>query len=296
MQNLTVHLGSVTPLSSRAGPRVPALSSAPAGRPAPPVSDTAVRHCAAAHPSAPSLPALSGRHARARRTSPTSAALETLPDDVRRSGPSPTAPPRRVAPPRPGPPTFSLLFPSVALPPSRSLPAHAALLVPPSPLLSDSFSRVPELPHRSSHLDRRLRPPAAPYPSWIPAEHRRRPPLPGELLPELPIPEISSKSLTPSPLLSCRTSSPPSATTGAPSPPTNVVARRRLYRLTVDPPFRCAPALSSFSDTFSVNPRGLRQHLAAVELPLSRRRGRRHAVPRALQQAAQAGWPAGLGC
>jgi hypothetical protein len=65
MQNLTVHLGSATPLSSRAGPRVPVLSSTPADRPAPPVSDTATRHCAAAHPSAPSLPALSGRHTRA---------------------------------------------------------------------------------------------------------------------------------------------------------------------------------------------------------------------------------------
>jgi hypothetical protein len=55
MQNLTVHLGSATPLSSRAGPRMPALSTAPADRPAPPVSGIAVWHYAAAHPSDASL-------------------------------------------------------------------------------------------------------------------------------------------------------------------------------------------------------------------------------------------------
>jgi hypothetical protein len=65
MQNLTVHLGSATLLSSRAGPRALVLSTAPADRAAPPVSGTATRHCAAAHLSALSLPALSGRHARA---------------------------------------------------------------------------------------------------------------------------------------------------------------------------------------------------------------------------------------
>jgi hypothetical protein len=34
----------------------------------------------------------------------------------------------------------------------------------------------------------------------------------------------------------------------------NVAARRRLHRLTVDPPFRCAPALSSLPGTFPVTP------------------------------------------
>jgi hypothetical protein len=91
------------PFSSRAGPRAPALSSAPADRPAPPVSDTAARHCAAAHSPGASLLALSGRHARARRTSSACATLRPLSGDDRRSGPGPTAPPRRVAPPRPGP-------------------------------------------------------------------------------------------------------------------------------------------------------------------------------------------------
>jgi hypothetical protein len=70
----------------------------------------------------------------------------------------------------------------------------------------------------------------------------------------LPIPDISCKSLTLSPLSSCRTSSHPLATTGAPSPLMNVVARRCLHCLTVDPPFPCAPALSSLPGTFPVTP------------------------------------------
>jgi hypothetical protein len=135
---------------------------------------------------------------------------------------------------------------------ARSLLARRLVL--PSPLLSDPSSRALELPHRSSQPDRCLRPPAAPSPLRIPAEHHRRPPLPGELLPELPIPEISCESLTPSPLPRCRTSSPPPATTGAPTPPTNAAARRRWHRLTVDPPFRCTPALSSLPGTFPVTP------------------------------------------
>jgi hypothetical protein len=111
MQNLTIHLGSATPLYPRAGPRASALSTTPTDRMAPPVSGTAARHCAAAHLSALSLPALSDQHARARRTSPVSAALGPLPGDACRSGPGPTAPTRRVAPPRPRPPTFFPLSP-----------------------------------------------------------------------------------------------------------------------------------------------------------------------------------------
>jgi hypothetical protein len=65
MQNLTVHLGSATPLSSRAGPRAPALSTTPIDRPAPLVSGTTARHCVVAHPSGASLPR-SVRPARAR--------------------------------------------------------------------------------------------------------------------------------------------------------------------------------------------------------------------------------------
>jgi hypothetical protein len=156
-------------------------------------------------------------------------------------------------PPCPGPPLFPSSFPSAALPPSRSLPTRAAPLVLPSPaplrlLLSARAS--PPLPATGPL------PPAtgSPLSSRIPAEHRHRPPLPGELLPELPIAEISCKSLTPSPLPSYRTSSPPPATTGARSPPTNAAARCRMHRLTVDPPFRCAPVLSSLPGTFPVTP------------------------------------------
>jgi hypothetical protein len=161
MQNLTIHLGSATPLSSRAGPRAPA----PADKPAPPVSGTTAQHCVAAHPSAPSLPALSGRHARAthvaRERRARAAAGQRLPVGARPHG---TPAPCGTPPPRLGPPPFPSSFPSAALPTSRSLPARAAPLVPPSLLLSDPSSQVPELPHRSPHLDRRLRPPAAPLP------------------------------------------------------------------------------------------------------------------------------------
>jgi hypothetical protein len=255
MQNLTVHLGSTNPLSSRAGPRAPTLSTVPDDRPAPPVSDTTARHCAAAHPLGASLPALSGRHARVRRMSSVSAALRPLSSDDRWSGPGPTAPPRRVAPPRPGPPPFPPLFSfPLCRADDRAAQARPRRLVLPSPLLSDPSSRAPELPHRSPHPDRHLRPSAAPSPSRILVEHHRRPPLPGELLPELPIPEISCKSLTPSTLPSCRTSSPPPATTGAPSPPTNAAARCRWHRLIVDPPFWCAPVPSSLPGTFPVTP------------------------------------------
>jgi hypothetical protein len=176
---------------------------APTDRPAPPISGTAARHCAAAHPSDAYLPSLFPPATRARRTTPVSATLGLLPGAIRQSGPGPMSPPRRVAPPRPDPHLFPPLFPSAALPPSRSLPARTAPLVLPSPLLSDPSSRAPEPPHRSPHLDRRLRPPAAHPPSWIPAEHRRRSPLPGELLPELPIPAISCNFLTPLPLRCC---------------------------------------------------------------------------------------------
>jgi hypothetical protein len=216
MQNLTVHLGSATPLSSRASPRVPALFTAPAtGRPhlsvAPPPGTVLRPPCQLP------LSPLCSAGSRAPRSGPCRASFASR-------GQTPRHPRGAWHPPTPGTPTFSLLFPSAALPPSRSLPARAAPLVPPSAHLSDSFSRAPEPPHRSSLPDRRRRPPAVPSPSRIPAEHRRRPPLLGELLPELPIPEISCKSLTPSPLPSCRTLSPPPATTGAPSPPMNAAA------------------------------------------------------------------------
>jgi hypothetical protein len=155
-----------------------------------------------------------------------------------------------VAPPRPDP----HLFPSAALPLSRSLPARTAPLVLPSPLLFDPSSRAPESPHCSSHLDRCLQPPAAHSPSWIPVEHRHRPPLPGQLLLELPIPAFSCNFLTPLPLRCCRTPHPSSPPTGAPSPPMSATARRRLRRLTADPPFRCTHALSSLLGTFPVTP------------------------------------------
>jgi hypothetical protein len=133
MQNLTVHLGSATQLSSRTGPRAPALSTAPVDRPTPPVSGTAARHCGTAHPSGASLPALG-----------------LLSGAVRRSGPGPTAPPRRVAPPHPGPPTFSLLFPlcraaAEPLAPHSHCSTHSPVATPLRPLLLSAQASPPLL-------------------------------------------------------------------------------------------------------------------------------------------------------
>jgi hypothetical protein len=198
-----------------------------------------------AHPSDVSLPSLSGRHARAAHVaSPRRVALGLLPAPLAGRGQAPRHP-HAVWHPTPGPP----LPPSVALPPSRFLPARSSVSTPLRLLLSSAQLSpplpVPEPPPSTTGSLSFAR---------IPVEHRRRPPLLGELLSELPIPAISCKSLTPSPLPSCRTSSPPSATTGAPSPPPNAAARRCLRHLTVDLPFRCAPALSSLSGTFPVTP------------------------------------------
>jgi hypothetical protein len=160
MQNLTVHLAHPTPLSSRAGPRAPALSTAPlTGRPhlsvAPPPG-TVLRPTRQA-PLSPLCPA----GTRARRKSSASATLGPLPGDDHRSGPGPTAPPRRVAPPRPGPPPFSLLFPLC-----RAAAEPLALL--------HSFPH----PH-SSPTPSLERPsfPTAPH-TWTATGDHRQPPLP----------------------------------------------------------------------------------------------------------------------
>jgi hypothetical protein len=58
-------------------------------------------------------------------------------------------------------------------------------------------------------------------------------------------------------------------TTGATPPPLNTAARRHLCRLTVDPPFRCAPALSSFPGTFPMPPLEISSYTL---LPSSHRR------------------------
>jgi hypothetical protein len=89
-------------------------------------------------------------------------------------------------------------------------------------------------------------PPATGSPSLarILAERCHRPPFPDELLPKPPILTISCNFLTPLHLPSCRTSSHLTTTTGAPSPQAS----------TIDPSFRCVPALSSLPGTFPVTP------------------------------------------
>jgi hypothetical protein len=135
MQNHTVHLGSATPLSSQAGPR------APADRPAPPVGDTAARHCAAAHPSAPSLPALSGRHARATQRSGHCRAPSAS------RGQAPWHP-RTAWHPTPGTPTFSLPFPlchaaAEPLAPRSRCTTHCPIPTPLRPLLLSARASPP---------------------------------------------------------------------------------------------------------------------------------------------------------
>jgi hypothetical protein len=146
MQNLTVHPGSPSPFllgPAHARPRsrapAPTLSPRPlTGRPRLPVAPPPGTMPRPTRQT--SLPSLFPPATRTRRTSPVSAALGPLPGAVHRSGLGPTAPPRCVAPPRQDPHLFPPLFPSAALPLSRSLPARAAPLVLPSQLLSDPSS------------------------------------------------------------------------------------------------------------------------------------------------------------
>ncbi len=245
--------------SSRAGPRALARSRPRRARPVPLTSRprlSATPPPLLCRPTCQLSPALSptdracARAAHVARPRRARAAAGA----ARRSGPDPTssrAPRGTPTPGTPSPLPFSPPGRAAAerIPPRVFLRAEIDFLTPLRPL-----SRVLEPPRHSPHPDRRLRPPEPASPSRISADLRRRPPLPGELFPELPIPGISCKSLTPSPLPSCRTSSPPPATTGAPSPPTNAAARRRLHRLTVDPPFRCASVLSSLPGAFPVTP------------------------------------------
>jgi hypothetical protein len=181
MQNLTVHLGS-----GRGGPRVPALSTAPADRPAPPVSGTVVRHCATAHPSAPYLPALSGRHARAAHVAHerrARAAAGCRPQVGAR--PHGTSAPCGTPPPTPGTPTF---FPHHSPLPHCRRAARSLLA------LLHSFPR----PHSSST-------PPLERPSFPTAPHtrtaafgHRQPPLPRGFRSSTAVVRHSSVSSSPS--------------------------------------------------------------------------------------------------
>jgi hypothetical protein len=292
MQNLTVHLGSPTPLSSRAGPHAPARHPR-----LPALAATRAR------PVGASAPLSEQRRAAHARRIWVAAGRDTIEAPPAGRGQAPRRRPTPCGTSAARLPLFS--FP-LCHTDDRAAQARPRPLVLPSPLLSDSSSRASEPPHRSPHPDRRLRPPASHSLSWIPAEHRHRLPLPGELLPELPIPVISYNFLTPLPLRCCRTPHPPSPPTGASSPPTNAVARHRLRRLTVDPPFRCAPALSSLPGTFPVTPsrspttpcrrRATAKPLTSTPPPRPTHGLRVVTAPARAQQAAQAGCPAGLGC
>jgi hypothetical protein len=150
----------------------------------------------------------------------------------------------------------------------------------------DSSSRPHSSPTPSVE---RLSFPTAPRTQTAASGHRQ-PPLPRGFRPSTAAVRHSPGSSSPS----YRTSSPPLATTGAPSLPTNAAARRRWHRLTVDPPFRCAPVLSSLPGTFPVtpsrSPTSPCRRRATTEPPVSTPPRRR------AQQAVQASCPVGLGC
>jgi hypothetical protein len=154
--------------------------------------------------------------------------------------------PRRLTP---------LRFLPLPAPFKKGTPLPAGrILLPRAPFVSPVNARVPHmLPHRPGVrltgfllpeplLRARLRPTVAVVP------------LSGERPPSFAIPRIGAKSLFPLPHWCCRTPPRTSSTTGATPPPLDTTARRRLRRLTVDPSFRCAPALSSFPGTFPVAP------------------------------------------
>jgi hypothetical protein len=115
--------------------------------------------------------------------------------------------------------------------PTHPLPRHRPRSRPP-------LSSIASLPTVSAPVPP---PPATGSPSLAQIPAGRRLPFPSELLPKLQIPVISCKSLTPSPLPSCRTSSPLPVTIGAPSPPTNAAAPKLFLRLHVVPPLGYAP-------------------------------------------------------
>jgi hypothetical protein len=87
-------------------------------------------------------------------------------------------------------------------------------------------------------------------------------------------------------------------TTEATPLPLDTAARRRLRHFTIDPPFRCAPALSSLLGTLPVapsrSPATSCRCRATVEPPASMPLRRPARGARALQQAAQAVCSAGL--
>jgi hypothetical protein len=150
-----------------------------------------------------------------------------------------------MAPPCPDPQLFPPLFPP--LPRCRRVARSPLTLLHSSSRLHSSPTPPLERPSL----------PTTPH-TWTAASGHRQPTLPCGFRPSTAAVRYSPVSSSPS----CQSLhflailSPPrlSDAAGAPSPPMNAAARCRLRRLTVDPPFRCAPALSSLPGTFPVTP------------------------------------------
>jgi hypothetical protein len=151
MQNLTVHPGGPSPFLlepayARPRSRAPALP-APADRPAPPVSGTAARHCAAAHPSDISPLSVSSGNARA-----THVAHERRARAAAGHHPPIGARPHGILAPRgtptPGPPPFPSSSPLCRAAAERLAPRSCCSTRPPvstplRPLLSSAQASPP---------------------------------------------------------------------------------------------------------------------------------------------------------
>jgi hypothetical protein len=201
-----------------------------------------------------------------------------------------------VALPRPDPPPLSLPFPPV---PRRRLAVQNTPKTPSAPPSLAPLRPPSQAPHLSPRLPVIGPPPLAtgsPSIARIPAERRHRPPFPSELLHEPPILAISCNSLTPSPSQAAG----PHRTRPRPS---ELPPHRRTPPSRNSPPASpstCCSGAPLPSPPCSAPslwpPQDLQQHLAAVEPPPSRWRACHRAGTRALQRAAQAVCPAGLGC
>jgi hypothetical protein len=149
-----------------------------------------------AHMSGVSVPLCLRPNVRVRRTLPARAVRGLLSAPPAGRDRTPRAPAHRVAPPRSGPPLPSPFSPpgraAVERIPPRAAPSKTRFFTPLRPL-----SRVLEPPRHSPHPDHRLRPPEPASPSRILADLRRRPPLPGELIPSFQSPGFLAFSSPP---------------------------------------------------------------------------------------------------
>jgi hypothetical protein len=164
---------------------------------------------------------------------------------------------RSQAPHRPAPHGISAATPPPLCCPSPPLKKEPLgdFLLPCAPFISPVHARAPHtLPPPPRRPPHQLSATGAPPSRRTPSERRRRPPPCCERPLSCSFPQsTAASSLRWSPS-SYRTSPRSSRTTRATPPPLNAAARRRLLRLTVGTPFRCAPTPSSLPGASPVAP------------------------------------------